>query len=364
MNRSLKIITVLINLAFMLSCISVGEKLKKSDLNKYNEIIGTWYILSPENPGDILGVVTFHDNGTISGDVEKIFGFKNAEWSEQIYNHRGWTTEPDYIGIYNLDFEKNTPADLCFNKSDQSNWKSFKNDSENLKYNSFYENYLSSLKILEYNYNYSNIITETYLSKTLNAIYTKDISLAKSINEEYLLKKNSDNENWEKLNKLSVAAHITFLKSVQNNSLKSIAETSLHKLLDQKVIKYIQKQFRPYSKYAENMIVFDDGMEICKLYEFLKVVILGKNNISGEKSTIEFVKNTEYKNGFDVIISFDGDEIKFTFKPYKNNLVIMGLSKGYSKNPNGWEYAVKIAAEQFNRYPQLDYIDVDLLENL
>lgn len=195
-------------------------------------------------------------------------------------------------------------------------------------------------------------------------VYSNDINVVNQIKTQHSNKMLDDKNNWSKLNKKSVVEHITFLKSVYDDSLKSIAETSLHELLDQKTLKYIQKQFNQYSKYAENMIIFNDGMEICKLYEFLKVIILGKNNISGEKSTIKFVKNSEYKNGFDVTISTDGDEIRFTFKPYNNNLVIMGLSKGYSKNPNGWEYAVKIAAEQFNRYPQLDYIDVDLLENL
>jgi len=365
MYKYLKISILLFDLAFMLSCASIGESLKKNDLSKYNNIIGSWYILSPENPGDIIAVVTFNDNGSISGDIEKVFGFKKAKWTDKIYTYDGWTTNSQCIGIYNLDIRDHYPAKLYFYKTDLSNWKYFRDDSNEGKYNNFYEGYLQTLNIIQYEYDYSNIMTEKYIRKRLQAVYTKDINISKNIQEEYLVKNNNDSNNWVLVNKNSISEHINFLKSVKEPKLKSTAETSLHELLDKKVIKYIQNKYKPYTKYTDNMIIYENGTEMCKFYEFLKMPIIFKNNVSGEKYDISIEKNDSITNGFDIICKVNGKELNISFKPYKSKLVLVGLSSGFQVNPKSWEFAVSTIATSWNKYPEdLDAIDVELLEKL
>lgn len=170
---------------------------------------------------------------------------------------------------------------------------------------------------------------------------------------------------WEKLNKNSISEHIDFLKKVKSSDLNTLAKTSLYLLLDKKIIKYIQKNFKSYSKYSKNMIVYEDGTEMCRFYEFLKTPILFKNKISGERYDISIVKNDSIKNGFDVVCQVNGKELNISFKPYKGKLVLVGLSSGYQVNPNNWEVAVSTLAMAWNEYPEdLENIDVDLLEKL
>jgi hypothetical protein len=83
MNKTLKIISILFIFAFLISCVSAGESLKKTDLKMYNDIIGTWYIFSTENPGEIKYTISFNENGTITGDADSLFGFTDVRWSEK-----------------------------------------------------------------------------------------------------------------------------------------------------------------------------------------------------------------------------------------------------------------------------------------
>lgn len=353
MNKKLSKLLIVVSI-IILSCAPSSNQLKQTHPEMFDEIIGPWYILSSEKPGEIIYTITFNQNGSVTGDTKSLFGYTNTYWTYVDPNYEDThIRKPSYIAIY--EFYNTDNGDVY---GDRIYFTKDKNQfSDNNNINQTYLDSIPPLGIVKIDFRMKFSGEKTY-------VYSHDIKVVNEIKSKYSNRMLNDKNNWSKLNKNSVVEHITFLKSVYDDSLKSIAEESLHKLLDQKALKYIQKQFKQYSKYANSIIVFQDGTEVCHLYEFVKVVILGKNNVSGEKSTLNFIKNTKYENGFDVVIGFDGDEIIFNFKPYKNNLVIMGLTKSYSVNPDGWEYAAKIAAEQFNTYPQLDYIDVDLLENL
>jgi hypothetical protein len=196
-------------------------------------------------------------------------------------------------------------------------------------------------------------------------IYSRDKDFASNLKSKFSDDFSAEKENWESINKQSISMHIDFLKDVKSKNIKKTAKLSLYDLLDKKIIKYIQKNFKSYSKYSENMIVYEDGTEMCKFYEFLKIPILFKNKISGEKYDFSIKKNNSIKNGFDIECHVNGKELNITFKPYKGKLVVIGLSSGYQVNPKSWEIAVSTIATAWNEYPEdIDNIDVDLLEKL
>lgn len=125
-----------------------------------------------------------------------------------------------------------------------------------------------------------------------------EIKLFENNLEQYISKINFDiyeNAIWEVLNKNSISEHIDFLKKVKSTELNTLAKTSLYSLLDKKIIKYIQKEFKSYSQYSNKMIIYEDGTEMCKFYEFLKMPILFKSKTSGEKTNFSIEKNDSFK---------------------------------------------------------------------
>lgn len=365
MIKNFKFITLLFISTFIISCTSFGENLKKSNPDLYNDIVGTWYILSSDNPGEVMYTITFNEDGTVSGDTTSLFGYKEARWIGKIYvghsvssvdgvaTNNGWLISKGNFSVFNTNTTNIAMSEKIF----------YSNSKYGLSTNNINFQYLTSippLNIMKIEYQSTNIREKFF-------VFSRDLKIVNSLKVKFL--KDSENilsekKNWEKLNKQSIFEHITFLKNVTDINLKSNAETSLNELLDKKIFKYIQKNFKTYSKYSDKMIVYEDGTEVCKLYELLRNTILGKNNISGEKNSIHFNRNKEYDNGFDIVVGIDDDNLIFNFKPYKNNLVIMGLSKNYKPTPKGWEYALKIGLEIMIKYPKLESIDVDLLEKL
>jgi hypothetical protein len=196
-------------------------------------------------------------------------------------------------------------------------------------------------------------------------VYTRDLNSINDLKKEFSANIENDKNNWDTLEMNSISGHIAFLQSVKNPELKLKAEQSFNELLDKKTIKYIQKKYKSYSKYSNNMIVYEDGTEMCKFYEFLKLPVLFKNKTSGEKINISIEKNNSFEKGFDIVCQINGKELNITFKPYKNKLVLVGLSSGLQVNPKSWENAVSLISIAWNKIPDdLNNIDVDLLENL
>jgi hypothetical protein len=351
MKKKFKSITNLFLLAFIISCVSTttGGQLKQSNPVMYDDIIGTWYILSNENPGEIKYTISFNDNGSVTGDID-LFGFKDVNWSETEFALNSDYDNINYriFKIYNL----NNTFEIYYDVDKYEKDSAF----EYPNINPAYLNYIPSLKIMQ-------IRKEE--GKIESFVYSRNLNIINNLKKAFFANIENDKKKWNSLDKNSLAGHIAFLKSVKHPELKSKAQQSLNDLLDKKTIRYIQKEYKVYSKYLNSMIVYVDGTKMCKFYEFLKIPILFKNKTSGEKINISFKKNKSFENGFDIVCQINGKELNITFKPYKDKIVLVGLSSGYQVNPKGWENAVSTISLSWNKYPDdLASIDLDLLENL
>jgi hypothetical protein len=325
-------------LTFLINCASPGEQLKKENPSIYNKIIGQTYILSKDKLGEVKYVIYIYDDGSVGGGPWDI---TNAKWKKDDRNQ---------IYIYN---EKGGyPLFLRFNDN-TSDCKSYIE-----RYAPIYNNYLSKLEILELKINRGNG------RDTSKYIVTKDIEILKELKNNKVNSELAEQENWNKLNKNSVSSHITFIQNVQSEDLKSTAEKSLNDLFDKKIVKFITSKYKAYSKFSVYTIILQDGTQLCTLSEFLRVPILGINHNTGAKWNLIFRKNKTYPDGFEITMGESGKEVTITYKPYKGNLVAMKFEKGGQVNPQGWEIALPIIAGQTSQYPALEYIDVDLLENL
>ena len=113
------------------------------------------------------------------------------------------------------------------------------------------------------------------------------------------------------------------------------------------------------------MIIYQNVHDLCKLHEFLTLPIVSKNKHSGEKTDFTLERNNSKKNVFDIVCFVNGKELNISLRPYKNKLVLVGLSSGYQENPKNWEFGVSAIATAWNKYPEdLDNIDIELLEKL
>ncbi len=170
---------------------------------------------------------------------------------------------------------------------------------------------------------------------------------------------------WDKLNKKSISKHIDFIKEVHDDDLKLNAQNSLNELLELKLKKYFDSRYNPYSKYKELTIKSEDGTELGQLIDIVRIPLLAVNPNSGEKQvSIGLRENDKYKNGFDLVLNVNGKDVVLTFKPYKDWLVVMSLESDGEVNPQSWTYAVSMLIESMKGYPNIEFIDVELLEEL
>ena len=106
-----------------------------------------------------------------------------------------------------------------------------------------------------------------------------------------------------------------------------------------------------------------NGNELCRLYEFIKLLVLLINDSGIKPLTIQF--NETGKDEFDLICTIERRDLTISFKRYKDKIVAVGIASGRTINPNNWEVALITLAGKLNNYPEsINSIDVDLLENL
>lgn len=341
MSKILPKISLLSFMILAISCASPGDLLKQSNPEIYKDIVGTCYILSKEKQGEISYQISFHHDGTVTGDTTSLFQLEKAKW-EFVAGNR-----------------------IKINTVNEETTIDFNVDPDNL--NQLQKDQLS--KLSKYTIPGAKIIhikwKKSWQGGSTLYMYTKnmeDIIAFKNLGTNQELE---DKKRWESLDYKSLRAHVDFLKTVRNKDIKSDAELSLHKLLDIKVIKYFQKNLKSYSKYSENMIIYENGTELCKLYEFLTLPIVFKNKHSGEKIDFTLERNNSKKNVFNIVCLVNGKELNISLRPYKNKLVLVGLSSGFQENPKNWEFGVSAIATAWNKYPEdPENIDIELLENL
>jgi len=345
-NKIVKTI-ILVVMIYSIALASTGSKLKKSNPEMYNDIVGTWYILSNENFGEVLFTITFNENGKVTGDINKIFSYKKVKWrAEHEKYSREWVEERGKFEIFSGPWTYSR-----VNYSFESN-NTIKHMPE------IYLNFSPPVNVCEINENCS------VNNKTSFYAYVKNIDTLAEMKakSEELLK--VEKIKWSSLNKNSLKEMISFIKDLKSPELKKEASEELNKLLDKKVIKYIIKEDRYLSKHAESMVIFQNGNQICKFYEFIKSPVLFVQKASGVKPiTIAF--NDDGSNDFEMVCTIQGKNLRFTFKRHKGKVVLMGMASGFEVNPRNWEYAAISLAEAWNNYPEdVDYIDVDLLDGL
>ncbi len=134
-------------------------------------------------------------------------------------------------------------------------------------------------------------------------------------------------------------------------------------MLDKKIKKYFQVKHPAFSKYIDNSIIFENGIFVCRFYEFFRVPILGINPYSGTKINYSIESSYSGDNSFNVVISNtnNSENVIISFRPYKDKLVATGYKSGWHINPEGWQIAVQAIANAMRVYPKLDNIDVDTL---
>ncbi len=356
----MKKFTYILLASLIIGCSSPGSQLKKVLPQSYNDIIGKWYILSQKKVGKIY-TLSFNDNGTITGDVFALFENAKPRWRLEIYSNSipsdnctrdqyGYIICEGRLAVYSSDSRSRTNADeLIFTDN--------KNSIDTGGIDSIYLDSIPPLKILQIKYEVNKHTTEYF-------VFSRDPRVINNFRENKSAELNNENKVWERLNKNSVKRHIDFLQKVKNTNIKSEAENSLHKLLDKKVIKFLQTHHKGYAGYCNYDVIFDNGNQLCKFYEFLRIPVLAKNPNSGDKATILIKRNNSYANGFDLIYRLNGQDLIVSLKPYKNKLVAMGLRNDDEGSPDGWERAFSALAQSMQVFPILTHIDVELLENL
>ncbi len=357
----MKKFTSILLASLIIGCSSPGSQLKNLSQSWYNDVIGKWYIL-PQKKDGRLYTISFNHNGTITGDVEALFGNPKPRWRLEFYSNSfpasghctrdqfGYMTCEGRLAVYSSDSRSRTNADVLFYTDN----KRFIDTDE---IDNTYLESIPPLKILQIKYEVNKNSTEYF-------VFSRDLSVINNFKENKSSELNNEKKVWEKLNKYSVKKHIEFLQNAKNADIKSEAEKSLHTLLDKKVIKFMQANLKGYSNYWNYDISFENGEQFCKFYEFMRVPVIAKNPNSGEKATISIKRNNSFANGFDLIYRFKGQDLIISLKPYKNKLVAMSLRRDDDETPQGWEYAFSSLAKSMQVFPILSHIDVDLLENL
>lgn len=358
MGKKIKFYTLLLSFTFFLACATTpGDNLKKSEPEKYDDIIGTWFILSKEKIGEIIFQIKFNDDGTVTGDTRKLFSLVEARWNnnnkEKYKSVNGIKVREGRLIVHdpnNKDYMSKSISYITY---------SFNNNSKATKsINPLYLKNIPPLGVMEIKIGIGQSNKNTYIfSRDQNTVNNIKKTISKEIADETTI--------WNQLNKNSLNDHIIFLKSVSSPEIKRQVEQSFKNLLDKKVITYLKQNFKSYSKYFEYMIHYQNGNELCKLHEFLTLPIVFKNKQSGEKINFALERNNSKKNVFDIVYSVNGKELNISLKPHKNKLVLVGLSSDYQENPKSWEFGVSAIASAWNKYPEdLDNIDIELLEEL
>lgn len=356
MREKFKCYALLLSFTLFLACATTpGDNLKQSEPEKYDDIIGTWYILSKEKTGEIIFQITFNDDGTVTGDTTKLFGFVEARWNN---NNKEKYKSVDGKKVREGHLIVNDPNNKDYMSSSFITYTFNKISKPNESINPIYLKYIPPLGVMEIKIGIGQSNKNTYIfSRDQNTVN----NISKTISEEIA----DETTNWKQLNKNSLNDHIIFLKSASSPEIRRQVEQSFRSLLDKKVINYLKQNFKSYSKYSEYMIIYQNGNELCKLHEFLTLPIVSKNKHSGEKIDFTIKGNDSQKNVFDIICFINGKELNISLKPYKNKLVLVGLSSGYQVNPKSWEFGVSAIASAWNKYPEdLDNIDIELLEKL
>jgi len=359
MNKKLSLILIISALVLFIKCESLNEKLKKEYPDLYKEIIGDWYILSNDELGEIIFTIKFNEDNTVSGDIEKIFRYRKAYWNIIDKQEPYGPKKVSLLIVYNPN-ETNDKKEIVFTY-DKNNIKS---SNSIIFYNGVAKENLE--KLFEYYVDYMPPIGALTINnhREYSYFFTKDKTIIDEVIKNINNSVNKENEKWENLNKNSIKDHIEFITTSKYSNIREKAYESLYKLLDIKILKYVKLKYKKYEKYLDYTIVTIDGEEICKLYEFLRKPILAINNNTGEKIKFEFVDNETKPYTFDIQTEFRGKYYSVTLKPYKNKLVAIKSQINYEENPKNWDFILKVIAEAFQIYPELQFIDVDLLENI
>jgi len=338
--KGLIILSLLLSVT-VIGCSSMAERLKSKNPSVYNEIVGKWNVLSANNPSEIKASFVLKENGVVDDPDGWIIqssmrsNYKNFQWD---CNERG------YVDTY---------------VSDEDSFKSYSggfeyiiNDKNINRINSSLIPYRSkigfiSIGCVEWEREDYIVVREKDTSEIINVI--KNINSAK-------------NSEWERIDKTSILAIIDFVNKTEQENIKKTAIDSLHNLLDEKIKTYISNKYKPYASLVDKDIIFEDGTRVCKFYEFFKLAVCGINKNSGEKITMSIESNDLYPNGVTITTSIDNRTVTAILKPYKDNVVVMGMD--LNGDSRGWQYSFSIIAQAWNQYPEISNIDVDLLEKL
>ncbi len=373
-------IFILLLSIFFTNCTSPGQQLRKYNPQMHDDIVGTWYVLSNDEPGKLKGEVSFNENGTVTDN----FGILKQPKRRNFQNSKKITWDYKYYAPYrgySLNGHRNYNAKrgrfVYEYKTGRGNLVSnvkinvfYRHTPSQLKealkrINSRYHNYIPPLKVMRivYNSNFRGEATkqDVYLfSRNKEDIY----NLFKKVEQDA----NTEKQLWDSTNKESVCSAVPslvkFLKVANHEAFKNEAKERLNNLLDDKTKEYLKKYHHSFFQYANNEIAYRDGGSTnCKLFEFLRTPILGKNPTTGLQSKVSIEKiNTD---SFMLTLAIEGEKsMYFTFRPYKNKLIVTSLRQGYLKNPPRWEGLFQIIISQLSQYPELDYINLDLIKKL
>jgi len=324
-------------LLLIFSCATPAEQLKEDNPTLFNEIAGKWYVLSSDDPTKFLGTFTLNDDGTIN-DPERFVIRWNYSASEFFWSS---SQKGGFDVLYTYPKGKTEITRKVFytiNSNDKS------------KIHPIFHNYISKIGFIPKEYQYPG------------KILIHDESILESIKQDINQTQNNELDIWNNTNKNSIKEVVEFIKTAKNEKSRIIATETLHNLLDSKTKAYILKYNKKYSKYSDSNIINEDGMPYCKLYEFIRINVVAINPASGTKLSYKIVDNTNYKDGFDLIGSDGSVEYICSFKPYKNNIVIMNMSM--NSDSRGWPYKFQLLVNTFNAYPDINNIDIDLIDKL
>ena len=334
------ILLLLLNVA-VIACSSMSEQLKSKDPSLSSEIAGKWNVISVNNPSAIEASFILKENGV----VEDPDGWIIQSSMRSDYKKFRWECkERGYVDTY--------VADKGSYNSSSGRFEYIINDKNINRINSSLIPYRSKIGFIsigwvEWEREDYIVVREKDTSEIINVI--KNINSAK-------------NSEWERIDKTSILAIIDFVNKTEQENIKKTAIDSLHNLLDEKIKTYISKKYKPYAYLVDKDIIFEDGTKVCKFYEFFKLAVCGINKNSGEKITMSIESNDRYPNGVTITTSIDNRTVTAILKPYKDNVVVMGMD--LNGDSRGWQYSFSIIAQAWNQYPEISNIDIDLLEKL
>lgn len=318
----------------LFSCATPGERIKKEMPDLYQEMFGTWYILSNQNFGQVEHKLIFNEDGTIMTDLD-LHGSENLVWANSgvIFSSKimtkGRKSFPkgiiDRITLYDKkDIGKGAgSSEIVYGHNITIGISSSLLLDKPIENNSIYKNYLPPL----YDMNF------TIKGQTTYYVFTKDISLLSSLSPEHgaetnnVAEINNEDETFNKLNKTSLQGLHDFIITTKNDSYKDQAQNMYDDILNQKskkIIKtYFNKNLRKYKSISDFKIYDPFGKELGIFSDIFRIPALSKKdlefNVTLEENPILGIEYTIENKGIETVIYFKKSGTHLIYHAVKGN---------------------------------------------